>query len=221
MDRNIILVDDLPVSFDLEALEQKLGVRSSAKMKKILQTLADEALPLARPVAAAKLCALDILADDQVKLDGTVFKSSLLKQQLDGLGKAFPYVATEGGEISEWARTYSGLERAFANAIEYAAMHQARSRLEEIILERYGLEQVSAMNPGSLAVWPITQQVPLFELLEPLPEKLGITLLPTFMMKPEHTVSGIFFQTDTRFHNCQLCPKEACPSRRVRYTGRV
>ena len=221
MERNIILIDDLNVTFDLDALGKKLGARSSARMATLLQTLADEARPIAKPKAAAKLCSLSLLPDDQVQLDDTVFKSALLKQQVEGLGKAFPYVATEGEELAEWARSYTGLERALANGLQYAAMSQARERLEAVILEKYGLEQVSAMNPGSLAVWPITQQTPLFDLLKPLPEKLGMTLLPSYMMKPEHSVSGIFFQTDSKFHNCQLCPQEACPSRRVPYTGMV
>jgi len=221
MDQNIILVDRLSVSFDLEALGKKLGPRSTPRMEKLLQTLTDEAQPLAKPKAGAKFCTLSVLSDDQVRVDDTVFKSTLLKQHVDGLGKVFPYLATEGEELAEWSRSYSGLERIVANAVQYAALGQARDRLEEVILEKYGLKQVSAMNPGSLTAWPITQQVPLFELLKPLPETLGITLLPTYMMKPEHSVSGIFFQTDSKFHNCQLCPKEACPSRRVPYTGMV
>jgi len=221
MDQNIIFIDNLDVTFDMEAIGQKLGGRVSPRMEKLLLSMIDKARPIAKPRAAAKLCALSIISDDQVRVDDTVFKSTLLKEHVDGLGKVFPYLATEGLELAEWGRSFEGTDRIFANAIQNVAMRQARDRLEEVLLENYGLNQVSAMNPGSLAVWPITQQTPLFDLLKPLPEKLGITLLPTYMMKPEHSVSGIFFQTDSKFHNCQLCPKEDCPSRRVPYTGMV
>ena len=221
MDQNIIFIDGLDVNFDMETIGQKLGGRISPKMEKLLQSMIEKARPIAKPRAAARLCSLSIVSDDQVRVDDTVFKSTLLKEHVEGLGKVFPYLATEGLELAEWGRTYEGLDRILANAIQNVAMRQARDRLEEVLLEKYGLNQVSAMNPGSLAVWPITQQVPLFDLLRPLPEKLGITLLPTYMMKPEHSVSGIFFQTDSKFHNCQLCPKADCPSRRVPYTGMV
>ena len=94
-------------------------------------------------------------------------------------------------------------------------VQQAENLLERTLLERYGIAQVSAMNPGSLKVWSLEEQVPLFELLAPLPEKLGVTLLPSLMMRPEYSVSGVFFQTDSKFYNCQLCPKKECPNRRT------
>lgn len=219
MEQNLIIIQDLAINFDLETLGQQLRVRPGTKMEKILLTLTEEAQPLAKPKAAAKFSALEVLSDDEVRLDQAIFKSALLKHHVEGQGKAFPFLATEGQELSEWGRAYDGLERVFANAIQQAAMRLARTSLERTILEKFGLEQVSEMNPGSLTVWPITQQVPLFELLKPLPEKLGVTLLPTYMMKPEQTVSGILFQTDAKFHNCQLCPKTECPSRRVPYSG--
>jgi len=217
-----IFIDDVQVAFDLEALGRKLKVRarSSAKMDKLLSDMADEAQAIARPRAAARLSALTPgEEEDQVRLGQTLLTSPLLKEKLSGLGRAFPYLATEGEELASWGRAYEGIERVLANALQNAAMAMARQRLEEAILAKYGLDQISAMNPGSLRVWPITEQEPLFQLLAPLPEQLGVALLPTFMMKPEQTVSGIFFQTDTKFHNCQLCPQKDCPSRQAPYTA--
>lgn len=218
----VIIIDDVQVAFDLKALGHKLKVRSrsAAKMDKLLTDMADKAQAIARPRAAAKLSALTQgEEEDQVRLGQTLLTSPLLKEKLSGLGRAFPYLATEGEELAGWGRSYEGMERILANALQNAAMAMARQRLEEAILEKYGLEQISAMNPGSLRVWPITEQEPLFQLLAPLPEQLGVTLLPTFMMKPEQTVSGIFFQTDTKFHNCHLCPQKDCPGRQAPYAA--
>lgn len=173
---DIIFIDDVRVVFDLEAVGRKLNLRarSSAKMEKILLEMAEEAQTIARPRAAAKLSHLSPgEEDDEVRLDGVLLTSSLLKEKLADLGRAFPHLATEGTELAEWGRAYEGMERILANALQNSAMAMARQRLEEAILEKYSLEQISAMNPGSLLAWPITEQEPLFELLAPLPEQLG------------------------------------------------
>lgn len=214
------VINDVRVEYDMEAVAQKLRLRSSAaKPLERLKKLADEAAAIARPRAAFRLCAMKFGEGDTVMVDEAVFKSPLLRQNFEGLDRVFPFLATEGTELSAWARAFSDLDRILANALQYEAMNQARTWLENIVMETYGVSQVSAMNPGSLTVWPIAQQTPLFKLLAPLDEKLGVTLLPSFMMKPEHTVSGIYFQTDKKFHNCQLCPREDCPNRKAPYSG--
>lgn len=218
-DVELIIVDDVQLNFDLQAIAAKMGSRKSARVEKLIAKLADEALKVARPVAGAKVSTVSLLSDDESKLDQTVLNSALLREKLEGMETAFPYLATEGRELSQWAKGYSGMEQIFADALEKEALYQARTRLEEIIMERFGFEFVSAMNPGSLRVWPIMEQVPLFELLDPLPERLGIKLLPSFMMEPQHTVSGVLFKTDSQYHNCQLCTKDDCPNRKTPYTG--
>ncbi len=221
MERTEFIIDDVRVKYDLEKMAEKLRLRSSAKAEASLKRLAGEAEAIARPRAAFKLCAMKFGRGDEILVDDLVFTSSLFKTNFAGLGRVFPYLATEGPELAEWGRARSDLDRIFANALQHEAMSQARTRLENFILEKFGLPQISAMNPGSLLIWPITQQTPLFKLLSPLDEKIQVTLLPSFMMKPEHTVSGLFFQTDTKFHNCQLCPREDCPNRRAPYSGMV
>ncbi len=219
MEQVEFVIDDVRVEYDLGKVAEKLRLRSSAKAEETLKRLAGEAGAIARPRAAFKLCAMRFGQGDDIVADGLVFTSSLFRTNFEGLGRVFPFLATEGPELAEWGRARTDLERVFANALQHEAMCQARTRLENVILEKFGLPQISAMNPGSLIVWPITQQMPLFKLLSPLDEKIGVTLLPSFMMKPEHTVSGFFFQTDTKFHNCQLCPREDCPNRRAPYSG--
>ena len=180
MDQNVILVETVPLEFDLESLGCRLRIRpGQTKFMDRLSRLAEEAVRVARP-------------------------------------KAFPYLASEGTELADWSLSLSSsLEQVFASALREVAVQQAENLLERTLLERYGIAQVSAMNPGSLKVWSLEEQVPLFELLAPLPEKLGVTLLPSLMMRPEYSVSGVFFQTDSKFYNCQLCPKKECPNRRI------
>lgn len=212
----VIIIDNFQVTFDFEALERRLRVKNDDSRAR-LRRLADEALGLGKPRAAAKLGAVEVVSENQLKVDDTLFTSSLLIEKMGQLGRVFPYFATEGPELAEWGHSFpsTSLERFYANTLQNAAMKQAEARLEKTVTEKFGIRQVSAMNPGSLVAWPIMQQAPLFELLAPLPEQLGVTLLPTFMMQPEHSVSGIYFQSDTKFFNCQLCPRDNCPNRKA------
>ena len=52
-----------------------------------------------------------------------------------------------------------------------------------------------------------------------MPERLGVELLPSFMMKPEYSESGVFFETEKKFYNCRLCPQPACRGRQAAYRG--
>ena len=71
------------------------------------------------------------------------------------------------------------------------------------------------MSPGSLALWPIEQQAELFELMAPVPDELQLTLSSAFLMKPEYSVSGIFFETEQKYYNCRLCSQANCRNRKV------
>lgn len=217
MDQTTILIEQVPPVFDLEAIGRKLRIRpGQAKTFDRLAKLAQEAENIARPKAAAKLCGLSFLDNERLQVEGVTFTSPLLHEKMGKLGRAFPYLSTEGVELAEWALSLSSsLDQIFANALREAAVKQYEDLLEQKVVEQFGIEQVSAMNPGSLVVWPITEQGPLFELLAPLPEKLGVSLLPTFLMQPQYSVSGVFFQTDTKYYNCQLCPRDACPNRKA------
>ena len=174
MDQNVILVETVPLEFDLESLGCRLRIRpGQTKFMDRLSRLAEEAARVARPKAVARLCGLTILDEEKVQVGEVTFSSPLLRQKMDGLGRAFPYLASEGTELADWSLSLSSsLEQVFASALREVAVQQAENLLERTLLERYGIAQVSAMNPGSLKVWSLEEQVPLFELLAPLPEKL-------------------------------------------------
>lgn len=217
MDQHTTFIDKVPVAFNLEAIGRKLNIRADqTRILDKLSAMAKEAQGIARPRGAAMLCGLDFMENDQVRVGEVVFTSPLLRQNMGELGRAFPYMATEGTELADWCLSLSSsTNKIFGNALREVAVKQCEALIEKTLMEKYGIGQLSAMNPGSLAVWPIAQQEPFFQLMSPLPEKLGVTLLPSLMMKPEHSLSGIFFQTETKYFNCQLCPREDCPNRRA------
>ena len=93
------------------------------------------------------MCSLDVLNKDQVQIEGVTFTSSLLRQQLTGRSRIFPYLITEGTELAEWSLSLDLLDQIFVYTLREAIVGQYRSLLEKKILEQYGISQISAMNP--------------------------------------------------------------------------
>ena len=97
MDQNVILVETVPLEFDLESLGCRLRIRpGQTKFMDRLSRLAEEAARVARPKAVARLCGLTMLDEENVQVGEVTFSSPLLRQKMDGLGRAFPYLASEG-----------------------------------------------------------------------------------------------------------------------------
>lgn len=217
---HIVAVEGVPLGIDMPALIRKLKLEGKPALIRRLEKLAAAAVDVARPKAAARLSALDARDDSHLHMDGVVLTSSLMVENMAGLGRAFPYLVTEGRELSEWGL---GLESRFdvvvSATLREIAPTQYLKLLEEKLLQEYGMRQLSLMSPGSLDAWPIEQQDELFRILSPVPDRLGVELLPSFMMKPEYSESGVFFETEKKYYNCRLCPQSNCRGRKAAYQG--
>jgi hypothetical protein len=181
-----------------------------------------EAAAVAKPKAAWRLALVERPRGRSGHLDigGVPFRSQLIDDNLQDLGRAFPFLATEGRELAEWAENLPPRKRAAAFLIRYAALKEAERRLEERLTADYDLKALGAMSPGVLPQWPLTGQRTLFDLLAPFPEILGVTLSGRSMwMSPDMTSSGLFFETGAGFHNCRFCPLDKCPLRRYERSG--
>ncbi len=176
-------------------------------------------MAVARPRAGFRAARVEAVTADAVILKSVALASKLLVHHLRGRRLAFPYLATEGPELAAWGEARPPEERNQAHTIRYAVAKLAENEVETAVMRHFGLNQVSAMNPGSLDLWPLGQQEPLFRLLAPLPGHLGVIHRPDHLMWPELTTSGLYFPTEAKFYNCQLCPREHCPVRRVPYRG--
>ena len=215
-----VVLEDFQVRYDEKELAERFRIRPGLKAERVLADVLATAGTLARPKAAFRIMSPDILDEGTVRFGEVVFKSGLMTSHLSGLNQAFPYVATCGRELAEWTAGLTGLEQFMADEVMLLALRQGVRQLEEYITSRCNLKQVSAMNPGSLPKeWPITEQTPLFRLMGDLPGRIGVALLPSLLMNPGKSVSGIFFETAEKYHNCQLCLKENCPARKAPYQG--
>ncbi|MDR1046119.1 MAG: hypothetical protein LBP33_13590 [Candidatus Adiutrix sp.] len=210
-----VILSDFQIELDYEEMRDKLRVRPGSRAEPELRAVFEKTSRLARPRAALKVVRPATGRPGQVRLDEVGFESELLAEKLAGLDKAFVYVANAGVDLAAWVGALGGLEQYLADQLSNYFVRRAVDRLEAYIMAQYGLRQVSAMKPGSLPRhWPLSQQGPLFQLMGDLPEKIGVRLLPSFLMAPGKCVSGVYFESGVKFHSCQLCPNPGCPARR-------
>lgn len=178
--------------------------------------LMQEAENLIRPKFAYKACYIQEKAEDTVLLEDVRFDSRVLRKNLDAAEKAFPFVVTLGVEIEEEIKTKQDfLEQYYLDTIANVALQDAIQSAVEHLQNAHKLEKMSFMSVGSLEDWPIEQQRELFALLGDVEKAIGVRLLPSMLMQPAKSESGILFPSEVTFFNCQLCPREDCPSRKA------
>lgn len=212
------VLDKIEPAFDPELIISKLRP-CSGRVERYLQTLISEASTAARPKAAIRVCRVEPLNEKEIFLENTLFSSELLNANLAGRLQAFAYVATEGIELADWADSLSSSAKAFSWYIRYAALKLAEKRALSFVKSTFSLSQVSSMNPGALKFWPLGDQVPMFQLLSPLPDTIGVRLRENLWMAPDLASTGVFFESRVKFYNCQLCKINPCEHRKVDYQG--
>jgi hypothetical protein len=213
-----VILAPLPFRVDFTALKQSLHIRPGSEAEADLQRMVDVAQAIARPKAIYKLAFIDAKEDQAVLIDGIRFTSRVLRVNLDTAQRVFAYVATSGRELEAWAEAQEDLlARFWADAINQAVLGAALRSFREHLTAQFAVSQLSGMNPGSLADWPLREQRPLFSLLGDVRAAIGVTLTPSLLMTPTKSVSGILFPSEETFASCQLCPRETCPNRRAAY----
>ncbi len=176
------------------------------------------AVPLLEPRAFFRDDFVEARDETGVVIGGRSFRSRVLRSNLDGIERVFPYVITVGGRLEQEASAQDDLLRQFSlEAAADLALGAAGARLEAHIRRIFGTGPLSAMNPGSLPDWPIEEQKPLFALLGDGPDRLGIRLTDSLLMMPRKSVSGILFASEEAFTSCALCPRPRCHGRRAAY----
>jgi hypothetical protein len=121
-------------------------------------------------------------------------------------------------ELASWAGGISDfLVRFWADAIMEDALRCAMQYVSRYQEEHFGLQNPSAMHPGSLEDWPLRQQVELFSLFKDPGSTVGVQLTESCLMIPAKSVSGISFAHEASFASCQLCMRPDCPNRRAVY----
>jgi hypothetical protein len=203
MNGNDMVLDRIEPDFNLEYIAARLRQWSACSEKTLLH-MALEAKKTARPKAAFKICRIEGVSDLKTVLNGIPFSGRYLSERIAGMDTVFAYIATEGNELAEWSFSYSGAKSAFARIIRYSALMLAEAEIIKALRSRFGLGPILALKPGrpdAYGLWPLDQQAPLFELLSPLPDKIGVSLRADFWMSPSVAASGLLIQAEQhRFH---------------------
>ncbi|MFC1895487.1 vitamin B12 dependent methionine synthase [Thermodesulfobacteriota bacterium] len=213
-----IVLNEIPIQIRAHSLMKRLRIKEESRNAEELTRLIEEACEVARPKAMYKAVYIESKGDDHIVVDGVSLKSRVLRVNVEEAHRVFPFVATCGTELNEWAKHKDDiLERFWADSINNVAVRTAVTYVDRHITERYRPGSMSRMTPGSLPDWPIQQQESLFGILGNTEGVVGVRLAKSLMMIPEHSVSGIAFPTEASFESCQLCPREKCPGRRAPY----
>ncbi len=203
--------------FDAKAVLDGVGVAAGSDRERELRALVDEARELARPGALYLPVNIDDRGDDYIKCGAVTLQSRVLAVNVENVHRVFPYVATSGGQLEQWAKDKSDAGHgAWANAIAGSVLVATMVALEQEVKTRYALNSICRMNPGSIEDWPLTEQSALFELIGDA-SPVGVVLKDDMFMTPALSVSGLWFASESNFESCMLCPRDGCPGRRAEY----
>ena len=214
---NYEILDDFPLEIDMERFSKRLRIKKE-KYHLELEKLVEEAQQIARPKALYQTAYIESNQDGVVVIDGQTFKSELLAGKLKETHRVFAYLATCGLEVHEWAQSFDDmLYQYWADEICQAALSVSWRGLFNYLKDTYAFNKIASMSPGRLENWPLSEQVPLFELFEPGSASIGVELTSSCLMMPVKTISGFCFSTDKNFESCELCPREKCSGRMKRF----
>ncbi|WP_294507887.1 hypothetical protein [uncultured Victivallis sp.] len=215
----IIVLDAIPFQFDSGELSAKLHLtEDDAEISRAWKNLIDNVTALARPKALFRECSVDAVTEDTVVAEGVPLKSRVMVRQLGERRRLFVYCATCGTETAVLEESLDPLERFWLEELRLALLRRALAYLRGEISRRYRIPKLAGMAPGSgdADVWPLEEQIPLFErLLEGrVTESIGVELTDSLLMVPCKSSSGVLFAAEHDFTTCQLCHRKNCPDRR-------
>lgn len=188
-----------------------------------LLELMEEADRFAEPLVWFGVCPVE----GEGLVNGVSTGSQLVEERLKEKRRAFPYIATCGPMLEKWAETYQHdyLLGFWADEIKKKFLNQVAVAFRAHLKEHYRTAgHLAALNPGSLKGWPISGQEALFQMLggpDFVRETIGVTYSDSYLMFPTKTISGVAFESETFFENCQYCPLEKCPNRRAKRLAEV
>jgi hypothetical protein len=215
---NVVVLDNVPYELSTDTILAKLHLQKDSSYFEGVAKLIAEASAIGRPKAIYKPVCIEVKGADFVIVDGIRLTSRVLRVNLEAVDQVFPYVITCGRELDEWSRRFKDrFDNYCTDLIKEIVLVCAREYVMSQLERQYGLEQPARMSPGSLEDWPLTEQIPLFQLLGDVKESIGVELTGACLMYPIKSVSGIYFAHGESFESCRLCLREKCPNRRANY----
>lgn len=212
------IIDHIPVNLEAGEIARRLRIRPDRAGSSHLEELIELARSLVSLRAIYDISYVGAKDTQSVEVAGVVFRSGVLRHNLESAQKVFPFIMTIGPELEKTASSLGDLlKQYYLEELANIVLEQGAAWLTDRLQSRWGFPRLSNMSPGSLEDWPITEQRPLFSLFGDTEKTIGVRLTDHFLMLPRKSISGILFPSEEGFTACQLCPRETCPSRRAKY----
>ncbi len=211
-------IKDIPIVLEPEDIARRLRVDPARPGFSVVSEVAGLARSLVRLRAVYDISYIGVKDRETVEIGGVVFRSRILRYNLERAQKVFPFIMTVGPELERTAGSLGDLLRQYyLEEIANIILEQAADWLAEKLTGRWGFPGLSCMSPGSLEDWPISEQPKLFSLFGDTEKSIGVRLTESLLMVPRKSISGILFPSEEGFVSCRLCPRENCPSRKAEY----
>jgi hypothetical protein len=212
------IIDNIPVRLEPEDIARRLRVNPARAGFAVVGEVAGIARPLIHLRTVYDISYIGVKDHDTVEVSGVVFRSRVLRHNLDRAQKVFPFIMTVGPELERTAASLGDLLRQYyLEEMANIVLEQAAGWLAEKLSGRWGFPGLSSMSPGSLEDWPITEQPKLFSLFGDTEKSIGVKLTDSRLMVPRKSISGILFPSEEGFISCRLCRRENCPSRKAEH----
>ncbi len=207
-----------------ESLFEHLHLSFNDKNAETAEKLFDEASKIAKPKTLLKVVPVKN-TEESLSVGDVEITYPYVQKMLAGADIAAVYVSTCGTELELWSHekqdpSQSRIAETIKLLYLYGLNEPFRQIIRETIFPNDG--HLAALNPGSLELWPISEQKTLFAILggeEYVERKIGVTLSENFWMYPICSTSGLYFLSEIEYENCELCPRITCPNRRAAYKG--
>jgi len=210
------ILNDLPVILDMQAILQQLQIRPDSPAVSHVQALIERVRACARPRALYRACPVEKLQEDSIWIDGVQFASRTLANLLRPVDRVYAYVVTGGHELESVVRPDGKtIEKLALDVVGNLILRSSCEALETHVAQHAQLEKIGRIGPGAGdgLLWPVDQQANLLELLGDTKAAIGVELTPDCMMLPMKSISGLLFETQNDFCDCQLCRSEGCSMR--------
>ena len=212
------IIDHIPVNLEAGDIALRLHIRPDRAGSSHLEELIELARPLIRLRTVYDISYVGAKEAESIEVAGVVFRSGVLRHNLESAQKVFPYIMTIGPELEKTASSLGDLlKQYYLEEIANIVLEEGAAWLTDKLQGRWGFPRLSNLSPGSLEDWPITEQRQLFSLFGDAEKVIGVRLTDHFLMLPRKSISGILFPSEEGFTACQLCPRDNCPSRRAGY----
>ena len=218
-----IMVKEGFLPFDETDILKSIGMSPDHHFREPIRAQLEKTRDIAAPKGFFLECVVGDIAEKAVVIEGRTFISPTLSRLLRGTGTVYPYVATCGRELEEYASGLGDMVSKFAlDAIMNFYQKQAAFAVECAVLKRLpkGLF-VSKATPGDVYDWDIRELRKLFELFGAAAAEAGVTLRENYMMTPLKTSAGLCCGVEDNASECRHCPREGCLDRKEAFDGRV